>query len=184
MESVVSVAAMDGIERINGSDYSLAEAWYILRKGWKGGGFFFIQAEDGIRDLTVTGVQTCALPISLGQEQSTQAIEIGGEGITGAHRSESKAHHRACVAPRRASESLCRVAQSVACGACTRTARTRVQSRPSSSAESCDEVRRITPSLICGQRNEFFSNRLATSTRPARSHSNSFTRSARLARNT
>src|SRR2546430_5019305 len=25
--------------------------------------FFFFQAEDGIRDLTVTGVQTCALPI-------------------------------------------------------------------------------------------------------------------------
>src|SRR2546430_3399616 len=27
--------------------------------------FIFFQAEDGIRDLTVTGVQTCALPISL-----------------------------------------------------------------------------------------------------------------------
>src|SRR2546430_16349574 len=27
---------------------------------------FFFQAEDGIRDLTVTGVQTCALPISIG----------------------------------------------------------------------------------------------------------------------
>src|SRR2546430_3876122 len=27
-------------------------------------GVFFFQAEDGIRDLTVTGVQTCALPIS------------------------------------------------------------------------------------------------------------------------
>src|SRR2546430_5846166 len=26
-------------------------------------GVFFFQAEDGIRDLTVTGVQTCALPI-------------------------------------------------------------------------------------------------------------------------
>src|SRR5206468_9790015 len=26
---------------------------------------FFFQAEDGIRDLIVTGVQTCALPISL-----------------------------------------------------------------------------------------------------------------------
>src|SRR2546430_6880114 len=42
----------------------------------------------------------------LGQEQSTQAIEIGGEGITGAHRSESKAHHRACVAPRRTKKTL------------------------------------------------------------------------------
>src|SRR2546430_8011062 len=28
--------------------------------------FFFFQAEDGIRDLTVTGVQTCALPIWFG----------------------------------------------------------------------------------------------------------------------
>ena len=35
---------------------------------WVGGGvgglvFFFFQAEDGIRDDLVTGVQTCALPI-------------------------------------------------------------------------------------------------------------------------
>src|SRR5256712_2895257 len=29
--------------------------------------FFFFQAEDGIRDLIVTGVQTCALPISMEQ---------------------------------------------------------------------------------------------------------------------
>src|SRR2546422_1408157 len=27
--------------------------------------FFFFQAEDGIRDVAVTGVQTCALPIFL-----------------------------------------------------------------------------------------------------------------------
>src|SRR2546430_4261650 len=30
---------------------------------------FFFQAEDGIRDLTVTGVQTCALPISAASSQ-------------------------------------------------------------------------------------------------------------------
>src|SRR5207245_5930386 len=29
--------------------------------------YFFFQAEDGIRDATVTGVQTCALPISTQQ---------------------------------------------------------------------------------------------------------------------
>src|SRR5256885_3452029 len=29
--------------------------------------FFFFQAEDGIRDYKVTGVQTCALPISGGE---------------------------------------------------------------------------------------------------------------------
>src|SRR2546430_5644563 len=32
--------------------------------------YFFFQAEDGIRDLTVTGVQTCALPISSGPSTS------------------------------------------------------------------------------------------------------------------
>ena len=31
--------------------------------GEEGGGGFFFQAEDGIRDYDVTGVQTCALPI-------------------------------------------------------------------------------------------------------------------------
>src|SRR2546427_8749753 len=35
--------------------------------------FFFFQAEDGIRDLTVTGVQTCALPIWLFACQGPQA---------------------------------------------------------------------------------------------------------------
>src|SRR5207302_8371311 len=29
--------------------------------------YFFFQAEDGIRDFHVTGVQTCALPISSGE---------------------------------------------------------------------------------------------------------------------
>src|SRR5258706_6025209 len=32
--------------------------------------FFFFQAEDGIRDWSVTGVQTCALPIYLEQRIS------------------------------------------------------------------------------------------------------------------
>src|SRR2546429_4796954 len=33
--------------------------------------FFFFQAEDGIRDVAVTGVQTCALPISYLQNVGT-----------------------------------------------------------------------------------------------------------------
>src|SRR2546422_693109 len=33
--------------------------------------FFFFQAEDGIRDVAVTGVQTCALPISVKRSRST-----------------------------------------------------------------------------------------------------------------
>src|SRR5205085_9487587 len=43
--------------------------------------FFFFQAEDGIRDLTVTGVQTCALPISeRGSRRSSGRVRpsIGG----------------------------------------------------------------------------------------------------------
>src|SRR5256886_12492719 len=35
---------------------------------------FFFQAEDGIRDLTVTGVQTCALPIFAGLRRIVQDI--------------------------------------------------------------------------------------------------------------
>src|SRR5437763_4372431 len=35
--------------------------------------FFFFQAEDGIRDTSVTGVQTCALPISAAYLASRQA---------------------------------------------------------------------------------------------------------------
>src|SRR5437016_11972331 len=34
--------------------------------------FFFFQAEDGIRGWSVTGVQTCALPISAGRDRRGQ----------------------------------------------------------------------------------------------------------------
>src|SRR2546430_5399137 len=39
--------------------------------------FFFFQAEDGIRDLTVTGVQTCALPISAAWRDPARATPSG-----------------------------------------------------------------------------------------------------------
>src|SRR2546422_2144694 len=35
--------------------------------------FFFFQAEDGIRDVAVTGVQTCALPIVV---ENSKILEI------------------------------------------------------------------------------------------------------------
>src|SRR3712207_7059454 len=38
--------------------------------------FFFFQAEDGIRDIGVTGVQTCALPI-LRQNSANQDARFG-----------------------------------------------------------------------------------------------------------
>src|SRR5438309_3874417 len=42
--------------------------------------FFFFQAEDGIRDGTVTGVQTCALPIcsSARSRSSTSCLLVLG----------------------------------------------------------------------------------------------------------
>src|SRR5262249_59813505 len=42
---------------------------------------FFFQAEDGIRDWSVTGVQTCALPICAGTSNLTvraQVFDAGG----------------------------------------------------------------------------------------------------------
>src|SRR2546430_11419661 len=42
--------------------------------------FFFFQAEDGIRDLTVTGVQTCALPIS--QVLLDRMVELRKQGFS------------------------------------------------------------------------------------------------------
>src|SRR3712207_6860150 len=36
--------------------------------------FFFFQAEDGIRDIGVTGVQTCALPICAAGEPEPRGV--------------------------------------------------------------------------------------------------------------
>src|SRR5690349_23474927 len=41
---------------------------------------FFFQAEDGIRDLYVTGVQTCALPISWSNWRGAAAPASGSNG--------------------------------------------------------------------------------------------------------
>src|SRR6266700_6982250 len=40
--------------------------------------FFFFQAEDGIRDFHVTGVQTCALPISVPRRPRSEARRVTG----------------------------------------------------------------------------------------------------------
>src|SRR5260370_5420543 len=55
--------------------------------------FFFFQAEDGIRDSSVTGVQTCALPIfgktSESRKRSFRLGSIGSKlaflGVIGVH---------------------------------------------------------------------------------------------------
>src|SRR2546430_4430007 len=49
--------------------FRLHSSYYIV--------FFFFQAEDGIRDLTVTGVQTCALPICQGFLRDTERDNSG-----------------------------------------------------------------------------------------------------------
>src|SRR5699024_12135178 len=47
--------------------------------------FFFFQAEDGIRDRNVTGVQTCALPISIRSVARASAVStvIGSRNHVG-----------------------------------------------------------------------------------------------------
>src|SRR6266568_6717792 len=46
--------------------------------------FFFFQAEDGIRDGTVTGVQTCALPISaIRRGRRPVKLPMGAIGVIG-----------------------------------------------------------------------------------------------------
>src|SRR5206468_9599041 len=45
--------------------------------------FFFFQAEDGIRDLIVTGVQTCALPISANRSGARSRAPPAGRGPAG-----------------------------------------------------------------------------------------------------
>src|SRR5262249_58669224 len=67
-----------------------------LRKGGRAGGgggevraqaAFFFHGEDGIRDWSVTGVQTCALPISLELHDAARGAEQirvrGSDGLSG-----------------------------------------------------------------------------------------------------
>src|SRR5438874_11238787 len=73
--------------------------------------FFFFQAEDGIRDLYVTGVQTCALPICfsarkglhrlqslvpLKQHLTEQSAQFFGRGLGVELRSEERRVGKEC----------------------------------------------------------------------------------------
>src|SRR2546421_282544 len=53
---------------------------------------FFYQAEDGIRDLIVTGVQTCALPIHTSELQSQAEDGIRDLIVTGVQTCGSEEH--------------------------------------------------------------------------------------------
>src|SRR5574342_1425475 len=63
--------------------------------------FFFFQAEDGIRDPVVTGVQTCDLPISFGERSRDWSLGHAGEegpplSMTGESRGCSRAAAPVC----------------------------------------------------------------------------------------
>src|SRR3712207_5446618 len=47
-----------------------------LMEVWAGMWCVFFQAEDGIRDIGVTGVQTCALPISVGAALAGAEVDV------------------------------------------------------------------------------------------------------------
>src|SRR5256885_9757180 len=76
--SVLVVAVFNGVAALAGAalskpTYAAGDRWVYVLDGSlnafpnlnssQTGAFFFFQAEDGIRDYKVTGVQTCALPI-------------------------------------------------------------------------------------------------------------------------
>src|SRR5690349_24198884 len=52
--------------------------------------FFFFQAEDGIRDLYVTGVQTCALPILPFKRKVTVTLLSRSKFVAKLHATQGK----------------------------------------------------------------------------------------------
>src|SRR3712207_8639670 len=73
--------------------------------------FFFFQAEDGIRDIGVTGVQTCALPISGQRARIPETIaQIRSSRarssciVTPANSATTSAVRSSAVGPRRSEE--------------------------------------------------------------------------------
>src|SRR3989475_9465788 len=59
--------------------------------------FFFFQAEDGIRDLTVTGVQTCALPISIEVSPTDANVVLLGGNVV--FKTTDGGEHWASISP-------------------------------------------------------------------------------------
>src|SRR5436309_3689853 len=70
---------------------------------------FFFQAEDGIRDFHVTGVQTCALPICQCERQSCDQSDTPHRGEAETH-TDSYVRMRSCSGPRRGPQKWCRPA--------------------------------------------------------------------------
>src|SRR5699024_11269790 len=77
---------------VTGSHINLHDSTYII---------FFFQAEDGIRDRNVTGVQTCALPISRAEDNILKlpgkgSPEAGALAILRTYRSEERRVGKEC----------------------------------------------------------------------------------------
>src|SRR5690348_1856154 len=78
ISNVVTDAASGVVDIFHGIDKAVADTWNNFWKDGKADGIgsnlsFFFQAEDGIRDGRVTGVQTCALPILRGRADRKNA---------------------------------------------------------------------------------------------------------------
>src|SRR5947208_11985870 len=67
--------------------------------------FFFFQAEDGIRDDLVTGVQTCALPISF--RPRVHALPVPPPHVAPSGKNEPPKHRRLQLPPRSTRQSGC-----------------------------------------------------------------------------
>src|SRR4051794_41880321 len=68
--------------------------------------FFFFQAEDGIRDGRVTGVQTCALPIS--SREACRAVQADSCGSRRPARRSERRRRAAAGAAREIGRASCR----------------------------------------------------------------------------
>src|SRR5205823_10925127 len=81
---------------------------------------FFFQAEDGIRDKLVTGVQTCALPICRPRRSAPpdrsrvacESIEIGGGSTTVAQLCQQAGNGARTMRGGRSPDANCRTAAS------------------------------------------------------------------------
>src|SRR2546422_2186378 len=58
---------------------------------------FFFQAEDGIRDVAVTGVQTCALPISRGKADGENRSSAPRHAVFHDYRCAAAAQENSCL---------------------------------------------------------------------------------------
>src|SRR2546426_4198851 len=112
--------------------------------------FFFFQAEDGIRDYKVTGVQTCALPISEETAQGDDAAGVadldrdgtgGGRGEDGGEEVEHARRDPPRDGEQDGADQRCRQDD--------HETHPRSSRRRSTAIESCSRrIRRTTPSMI------------------------------------